>query len=200
LEYEFKDKKPKLYQELKDSFNSIKDYRMHQLIVVFVKIILTGQVPLQDNYSDCGLYLLEYAERFLTNPYDIVDNLKVNNSYRGYNFQDTRDFLNKFPLSPLKNKREDIKKIIFGLAKGNKDVLKEYLAERKRRLEEAQQNPEQGFSHLDENEVREYLKIKFGADYNELDVRTKDKVKLTYFVQCQEQKLKPLPMMNGYFM
>lgn len=32
---------------------------------------------MQENYTDCGLFLLEYAERFMTNPYRVLEDIGV---------------------------------------------------------------------------------------------------------------------------
>lgn len=66
MEYELKDKKPMLYHQIKSHFNTITENRICQVIV-----------PFQENLYDCGIYMLEYAEKFLTEPHAILDDLTV---------------------------------------------------------------------------------------------------------------------------
>jgi len=52
----------------------------HQILVNFQKYNVNSlffKVPKQDNFSDCGLYLLSYVEMFLANPSDIIKKNKV---------------------------------------------------------------------------------------------------------------------------
>lgn len=44
-----------------------------------------SQVPLQDNFSDCGLYILHYVEQLLTNPQEMLDHIAV--SFIGDDFR-----------------------------------------------------------------------------------------------------------------
>ncbi|XP_075871722.1 uncharacterized protein LOC142881336 isoform X2 [Nelusetta ayraudi] len=59
------------------------------------------RVPQQDNCSDCGLYLLQYAESFLQNP---VVNFDLPIRLEGW-----------FPRQRVRQKREDIRRLILGL-------------------------------------------------------------------------------------
>ena len=73
-------KKPEIYNEIKANFNRITEDRMLQLVVSYShKIIINflSKLPLQTNLSDCGLYLLEYAERFMMEPDKILENIEV---------------------------------------------------------------------------------------------------------------------------
>jgi hypothetical protein len=88
----------------------------------------------------------------------------------------------------LKNKRNDIKKIIFGLSKGNTNVLNDYLAERKRRFDHAATNPDTEFIKLDEADIAEYCSS-YNEDYKRLDPKGRDLVKMKYYLVKQEKKL-----------
>ncbi|XP_026880547.2 sentrin-specific protease 6 [Electrophorus electricus] len=59
------------------------------------------QVPQQDNNTDCGLYLLQYVESFITNPPQV--------------FHPAVDLSVWFPQEVVKKKREKIKRLIFRL-------------------------------------------------------------------------------------
>ncbi|XP_046711480.1 sentrin-specific protease 6 isoform X2 [Silurus meridionalis] len=68
------------------------------------KQTMTGwsvQVPQQDNHTDCGVYVLQYVESFITNP--------------PRNFHAAIDLRDWFPQELVKKKRERIKEIIFSL-------------------------------------------------------------------------------------
>ncbi|KAI5616789.1 sentrin-specific protease 6 isoform X3 [Silurus asotus] len=68
------------------------------------KRAMTGwsvQVPQQDNHTDCGVYVLQYVESFITNP--------------PRNFHAAMDLRDWFPQELVKKKRERIKEIIFSL-------------------------------------------------------------------------------------
>ncbi|KAF4083980.1 hypothetical protein AMELA_G00123540 [Ameiurus melas] len=59
------------------------------------------QVPQQDNHTDCGVYVLQYVESFITNP--------------PKTFHPAMDLRNWFPQKLVKKKRERIKRLIFRL-------------------------------------------------------------------------------------
>ncbi|XP_030643278.1 sentrin-specific protease 6 [Chanos chanos] len=63
----------------------------------------TPLVPQQDNFSDCGIYLLQYVESFLKKP--------------PHKFHSKMDLSNWFPKRTVKKKREEIKELILGLHK-----------------------------------------------------------------------------------
>ena len=67
MQFELKDKKPLLYNQIQSRFNAITENRICQVIV-----------PFQDNLFDCGIYMLEYAEKFLTEPEEILKDVTVN--------------------------------------------------------------------------------------------------------------------------
>lgn len=67
MEFELKDKKPSLYNQIKSHFNTITENRICQVIV-----------PFQENLFDCGIYMLEYAEKFLTEPDEFLHDITVN--------------------------------------------------------------------------------------------------------------------------
>ncbi|XP_062326167.1 sentrin-specific protease 6 isoform X2 [Osmerus eperlanus] len=56
------------------------------------------RVPQQDNYSDCGVYLLQYVESFFQNP--------------PQSFEQPMDLSKWFPLKRVKRKRAEIKELI----------------------------------------------------------------------------------------
>ncbi|XP_013887509.1 sentrin-specific protease 6 [Austrofundulus limnaeus] len=67
----------------------------------FGKVVMRGsspRVPQQDNFSDCGVYILQYVESFFENPIPSFD-LPVNLS-------------DWFPQLRMKTKREEIKELI----------------------------------------------------------------------------------------
>ncbi|KAK3537643.1 hypothetical protein QTP70_017033, partial [Hemibagrus guttatus] len=59
------------------------------------------QVPQQDNHTDCGVYVLQYVESFITNP--------------PRTFHPAMDLRDWFPQTLVKKKRERIKRLIFRL-------------------------------------------------------------------------------------
>ncbi|XP_053538793.1 sentrin-specific protease 6 isoform X5 [Ictalurus punctatus] len=59
------------------------------------------QVPQQDNHTDCGVYVLQYVESFITNP--------------PRTFNPAMDLRDWFPQKLVKKKRERIKRLIFRL-------------------------------------------------------------------------------------
>lgn len=63
------------------------------------------KLPLQNNQWDCGLFVLEYAERFIKNP-------KV------FNPQPAKSFSNWFDIEELENKRYLLKNIILQIHEG----------------------------------------------------------------------------------
>lgn len=166
LEHEVMNKKPEIYGPIKQAFNSIREYRMHQLIV-----------PLQENYTDCGAYLLEYAERFLMNPDEIL-----------HNVEHDRNKLDLFPRSIFKSKRTDIKNLILAIAAGDKSALADYPRKKQQKLEAAMDMPD-NFITINDNDFKTYLRTKFDADVQELDSKTRDRAKLGFLIQSHEQRL-----------
>ncbi|XP_058255107.1 sentrin-specific protease 6 [Hemibagrus wyckioides] len=69
------------------------------------------QVPQQDNHTDCGVYVLQYVESFITNPPRTF-----------YPAMDLRDW---FPQTLVKKKRERIKRLILRLHRQQKADLGE---------------------------------------------------------------------------
>ncbi|RNA41042.1 sentrin-specific protease 7 isoform X4, partial [Brachionus plicatilis] len=83
------------------------------------------EVPLQTNYFDCGIYLLQYVESFFTKPVEKL-NIPIN--------LDTW-----FPLSMIKSKRSSIKKLIIKLRDNQKNIENSQLfLEKKSELNENQ--------------------------------------------------------------
>ncbi|XP_064412574.1 sentrin-specific protease 6 isoform X2 [Latimeria chalumnae] len=84
----------------------------------FNKDLMKGsnpRVPQQDNFSDCGVYILQYVESFFENPIPSFD-LPMN-------------LVNWFPQQRMKKKREEIRDVILKLQqqqskekKGHKDL------------------------------------------------------------------------------
>lgn len=66
MQFELKDKKPGLYNQISNHFNAITENRICQVIV-----------PFQENLFDCGIYMLEYAEKFLTEPDHFLNDITV---------------------------------------------------------------------------------------------------------------------------
>ncbi|KAK2883762.1 hypothetical protein Q8A67_017399 [Cirrhinus molitorella] len=70
----------------------------------FGKDVMKGsspRVPQQDNFSDCGVYVLQYVESFFENPLP--------------SFHLPMNLLNWFPQQRMKTKREEIKELILKL-------------------------------------------------------------------------------------
>ncbi|KAK6304194.1 hypothetical protein J4Q44_G00247800 [Coregonus suidteri] len=66
------------------------------------------QVPQQDNYSDCGVYLLQYVESFFQNP--------------PQDFESPMDLKEWFPLMQVKRKRADIRKLVLKIQQQQEDT------------------------------------------------------------------------------
>lgn len=74
---------------------------------VFDRMTFKGfypKVPQQDNFSDCGLYVLQYAESFLTRPPD------------DFSAAGLKNMENWFSLDSVKTKRDDIRALMMKLA------------------------------------------------------------------------------------
>ncbi|XP_063234088.1 sentrin-specific protease 6-like [Bacillus rossius redtenbacheri] len=69
------------------------------------------RVPQQNNYTDCGLYVLQYAEAFFKEP------------LRDYRFP-IRSLRNWFPESVVRKKREDIRNLLSRLMRDSSASLK----------------------------------------------------------------------------
>jgi len=164
LEYELKNKKPTVYEELKNDLNRINDTRTYQLIV-----------PVQKNLSDCGIYLLEYAENFMLNPDNLIADV-----------ENDRDRLHVFPKCLFEQKRSQIRNLILELSKGNKQAVQDYLQERTKMIELAQ-NKEDEFESIDQEQFESYLFETYQTTVNQIDARNRDKAKLAHFLQLQEQ-------------
>uniref|UniRef100_A0A915K5Q0 Ubiquitin-like protease family profile domain-containing protein n=1 Tax=Romanomermis culicivorax TaxID=13658 RepID=A0A915K5Q0_ROMCU len=67
------------------------------------------KVPQQDNYSDCGLYVLQFAESFLTEPPD------------DFGPTGLKKLQNLFPSEKVKNKRAEIRDILVRFFKNRTD-------------------------------------------------------------------------------
>uniref|UniRef100_A0A4W3GY91 Ubiquitin-like protease family profile domain-containing protein n=1 Tax=Callorhinchus milii TaxID=7868 RepID=A0A4W3GY91_CALMI len=70
----------------------------------FTKDVMKGsnpRVPQQDNFSDCGVYVLQYVESFFENPIP--------------SFELPMNLMEWFPQQRVKKKREEIRNIIFKL-------------------------------------------------------------------------------------
>lgn len=76
-----------------------------------------------------------------------------------------------------------------GLADGKKDVIQEYLDNKKVRLEAAMKIAD-NFTVINELEFRAYLRNKFDADISELDSRTRDRAKLSFLTQSHDQRIR----------
>ena len=98
-----------------------------------------------------------------------------------------RNRLNLFPKSIIVPKRQQIKRIIGGLAEGNKLILQEYLKERSVIFQECKNKLEE-YEQIDEDKFWKYMLITYDATANQVDSLTRDKAKLAYFLQLQEQK------------
>ncbi|XP_029416457.1 sentrin-specific protease 6 isoform X2 [Nannospalax galili] len=73
----------------------------------FSKDVMKGsnpKVPQQNNFSDCGVYILQYVESFFENPI--------------LNFELPMNLVNWFPPPRMKTKREEIRNIILKLQEG----------------------------------------------------------------------------------
>ncbi|XP_066579457.1 sentrin-specific protease 6 isoform X3 [Amia ocellicauda] len=90
----------------------------------FAKDVMKGsspRVPQQDNFSDCGVYVLQYVESFFENPLP--------------SFHLPMDLTNWFPPQRMKKKREEIKELILKIQsrqqdkRGHRDSQTEALGE-----------------------------------------------------------------------
>lgn len=86
----------------------------------FSKDVMRGsnpKVPQQNNFSDCGVYILQYVESFFENPI--------------LNFELPMNLVNWFPPPRMKTKREEIRNIILRLQEEQskeKKLLKDTLS------------------------------------------------------------------------
>jgi len=71
----------------------------------------TPKVQQQDNFSDCGIYLLEYAESFFENP--ILD----------YTFPMKQQLKYWFRKKKVKTKRDAIREIVMELSRKDKERI-----------------------------------------------------------------------------
>lgn len=78
--------------------------------------------------------------------------------------------------------------MILGLAKGNKDILQEYCKNRQQRLEAARKDPDE-FEEIVEEDLADFLQKEFSINLHEFPGMTRDRLKLTYFLQLQEPKM-----------
>jgi len=83
-----------LHEEMKDK-RGLMDWEDHQM-----KGITAKQIPLQNNYCDCGLFLLGYMDKFAENPRDFVTKLLQ----RGYD--EKKDWPKLIPNEMRTNIRE----------------------------------------------------------------------------------------------
>ncbi|XP_020380981.2 sentrin-specific protease 6 [Rhincodon typus] len=70
----------------------------------FTKDVIKGsnpRVPQQDNFSDCGIYILQYVESFFENPIP--------------SFELPMNLMEWFPQQQVKQKREEIRNVILKL-------------------------------------------------------------------------------------
>ncbi|CAD8070807.1 unnamed protein product [Paramecium primaurelia] len=112
-------------------------------------------VPRQTNLVDCGLYMLEYVERFLMNPYQILNNLE-------------QDHLKWFPKVMIFIKRILIKKILNALSSGQKDYAIRY--QENCRMIDQQFTDSNQYDYIDEQLLEQLqvprLQFHLSEDYN----------------------------------
>ncbi|KAF8941748.1 hypothetical protein BGZ47_007248, partial [Haplosporangium gracile] len=101
-----------LQQELLARKGIKKTLTMNEIIGKYAK------PPKQDNYSDCGLYLLHFAEMFLKNPHQLLDAI-VNNK---------PELEQYWKADELPNKREYYRDVVMQLAEDYKVFLAEQQA------------------------------------------------------------------------
>ena len=80
-----------------------------------------------------------------------------------------------FPKCIFKSKREDIANIILELAKGNKEVLQQYLKTKKLKLELAKDNPNE-YLPFSKEDLVDYVLNVLKMDINELKPVEQDKL------------------------
>ena len=92
-----------------------------------------------------------------------------------------------FPKSIIVPKRQQIKRIISGLAEGNKSILQEYLKERTIIFQESK-NKFGEYELIDDDKFWAHMLNTYNATESQVDALTRDKAKLAYFLNLQEQK------------
>jgi len=174
MEYELMDKKPVLYNKIKAHFNTITEDRICQVIV-----------PFQENLYDCGIYMLEYAEKFLTEPQEILNDITMN-----------KDKLSLFPKSIFRNKRADIAGIILNLAKGDQNVAREYQKNRQARIEASKKDSDE-YDIINDEDTINFLNDELNVRYEDLLPEQRAHVKLIVYKQAHENQLARLVANNS---
>eukprot|EP01017_Pseudomicrothorax_dubius_P042620 TRINITY_DN6987_c0_g1_i1.p1 TRINITY_DN6987_c0_g1~~TRINITY_DN6987_c0_g1_i1.p1 ORF type:complete len:483 (+),score=49.03 TRINITY_DN6987_c0_g1_i1:84-1532(+) len=142
--------------------------------IPFVQMV----VPKQNNLHDCGIYLLEYAESFLSNPRKV---LRSSNR--------TWDLLRWFPKSIITKKRGLIKDLIGRLKKvGLIDASEEYLRKRKAIFKETEGN-EKEFDKVDALAFSSF-KANRGSPTHIKDITSGEvdvPAELKYYLHCHQK-------------
>lgn len=77
LKSEAQDKKGVEIDEKKIQYTHAQVSYLHQLVVESIHLLTQRQVPLQTNFSDCGLYLVHYATQLLSQPEKVLRFIEV---------------------------------------------------------------------------------------------------------------------------
>jgi len=116
-------------------------------------------LPKQSNYSDCGLFLLQYIEMFVYNQDHIMEQKEDMNKMRW------------FPRKLIQEKRKDIKKIIKDLKDNKVEVIDEYLDKRDQILEKHSKEDHE-YDMFNSEEFQQALHKTYpGQVFNEYDQR-----------------------------
>jgi len=112
-------------------------------------------VPKQSNWTDCGLYLLQYTELFSED--------------ESYILNDTEDIdkTRWFPRGIITDKRDDIKRLIRDLKAFKYEAIQEYLERRERRLKEYVKYKD-SYDAFDQKTFDKAMKIKYRYNYDSL--------------------------------
>jgi len=108
-------------------------------------------VPKQSNWTDCGLYLLQYAELFSENEGFILDDQEELNKTRW------------FPRKLIGDKRDDMKRLINELKSFKYDAINDYLEKRNKRMKDYAKQKDQ-FDNFDQRAFEKALSNKYDPD------------------------------------
>jgi len=147
-----------LRAKMPDTFRNYtiaKAYRFNLTIFPHYQHML----PKQSNFSDCGLFLLQYIEMFVYNQDHIMEQKEDMHKMRW------------FPRKLIQEKRKDIKKIIKDLKDNKIEVIDEYLDKRHQILEKHSKEDHEFDNFNPEDFQQALLKTYPDRVFNEYDQR-----------------------------
>ncbi|CAD8110463.1 unnamed protein product [Paramecium primaurelia] len=118
-----------------------------------IKLIPAYQllVPRQVNYVDCGAFLLEYAESFLSNPNYLLQDVES---------QDGIYKLKLFPRSLICNKRLLMKQLLIDLLEFDKDIAISQYQQKRQAIIDQCKNDEDEYDQIDQVIFKEFINQK----------------------------------------